>query len=61
MDALHERVLGEDDTILQFRGVVLDSRRQPAPLELGQNPGLADLREPHRSQPGGSRPNVRRE
>ena len=47
MDALDERVLGDDELAGELRGVVLDSLREAAPLELGQQADLTDLREPH--------------
>ena len=46
MDPLDERVL-RDDELPELRGVVLDPLREAAPLELGQQAGLTDLREPH--------------
>jgi hypothetical protein len=44
---LDERVLRDDETAAQLRGVVLDPPDQPTPLELGEEAELTDLREPH--------------
>ena len=46
VDALDERVLG-DDELAELRRVVLDSLGEPALLELGQQAELTELREPH--------------
>ena len=46
MDVLDERVL-RDDEVADLRRVVLDALREPAPLELGQQADLTELREPH--------------
>ena len=51
VDALDERVLGDDDSVGEARRVVLDSSREAAALELREQAGLAELREPHRSPP----------
>ena len=48
MDALDERVLRDDEAAVELRRVVLDPLREPAPLELGQQAELTELREPHR-------------
>ena len=48
MDALDERVLRDDHAARELRRVVLDARDQAAPLELGEQAELTDLREPHR-------------
>ena len=47
MHALDERVLRHDETVRELGGVVLDSAREPAALELGEQPGLAEVGEPH--------------
>ena len=47
MHALDERVLGDDEAVPELRRVVLDPLCQPAPLELGEEAQLTDLREPH--------------
>ena len=44
MDSLDERVLRHDEP-LDDRGVVLDSLREPSPLELGEEPELTKLGE----------------
>ena len=48
VDALDERVLGDDEPAGELRRVVLDARDQAAALELGQQAELTELREPHR-------------
>ena len=45
--ALDERVLRDDEAVAELRRVVLDPLSQPAPLELGEEAQLTDLREPH--------------
>jgi hypothetical protein len=47
VDAFDQRVLGDDEPAFELRGVVLDSLCQPAPLELGEEAQLTELREPH--------------
>jgi hypothetical protein len=47
VDGLDERVLRNDPAISELRCVVLDSLRQPAALELGEQAKLPQLREPH--------------
>ena len=42
MDVLDERVLSDDDAV-DDRGVMLDSSCEPPPLELREQPELADL------------------
>jgi hypothetical protein len=49
VDILDQRILGDDDTVLELGCVVLDSDRKPSPLELGQEAELAQLSQPHRS------------
>ena len=44
MDALDEHVLRHDEP-LDDRRVVLDPLREPSPLELGEQPELAELPE----------------
>ena len=44
VDALDEHVLRDDEAV-DDRGVVLDPLREPPPLELGEQPELADLPE----------------
>ncbi len=44
VDALDERVLGHDEPVHDGR-VVLDALGEPPPLELGEQPELADLSE----------------
>ena len=51
VDALDERVLRDDEPAAELGCVVLDPAREAAPLELGQQAGLAELREPHRPPP----------
>ena len=46
VDVLDERVL-RDDELADLRRVVLDALGEPAPLELGQQAYLTELREPH--------------
>ena len=46
--ALDERILRHNEPF-DLRGVVLDPAREPAPLELGQQPELSRLVEPHSS------------
>src|SRR5207249_6033598 len=55
VDALEERVLGDHEVASETRGVVLDSPREAAALELGEEPELPELREPHRSPRTGPR------
>ncbi len=54
VDALDEGVLGQHGSS-HDRGVVLDPVRQAEPLELREEPELADLREPHRRPAAGAR------
>ena len=51
VNAFDERVLGDDDPVGELRGVVGDSTCEAAPLELREEPELAEVREPHRSPP----------
>ena len=44
MDVLDHRVLGRDQAAAELRSVVLDVDDQPAPLELGQQAELTELR-----------------
>ena len=46
VDVLDERVL-RDDELTNLRRVVLDALGEAAPLELGQQAYLTELREPH--------------
>ncbi len=55
VDALDESVLGHHGSS-HDRGVVLDPVRQAQPLELREEPELADLREPHRRPAAALRP-----
>ena len=48
MNALDERVLGDDEAA-DLRRVVGDPLREAAPLQLGQEAELAQLLEPHSS------------
>ena len=48
MHPLDERVL-RDDEAADLGGVVLDAVHEPTPLELGEEPELARLVEPHSS------------
>jgi hypothetical protein len=48
MHALDERIL-RDDEAPDLRGVVLDALREPSALELGKEPELPSLVEPHNS------------
>jgi hypothetical protein len=48
VDALDERVLRHHEPV-DLRGVVLDPLREAAPLQLGEQPELAGLVEPHSS------------
>jgi len=47
MDALDERVLGDDEAATELSGIVLDADDQAALLELGEQAELTELREPH--------------
>src|SRR5205085_4154672 len=47
MDALDERILRDDDPARELGRVVFDLAREPAPLELGEEAELAELRELH--------------
>ena len=47
MHALDERVLRHDQAAAEVGRVVLDARDQAAPLELGEQAELTELREPH--------------
>src|SRR5947208_838076 len=53
---LDESVLGDDETVLEPRRVVLDASGKAAPLELGQQAALTELREPHRRPSHPTRP-----
>ena len=55
MDALDERVL-RDDEPADDGGVVLDPLREPAPLELREQPQLAELPEGRQSSEMRARP-----
>ena len=55
VDALDERVLGDDEAAGELGGVVLGSLDQPARLELAQEAELARLRELHRRPPAAPR------
>jgi hypothetical protein len=46
VDALDERVLRDDDAVVELGGIVLDVAREAAPLELGEQAGLAEVSEP---------------
>ena len=61
MDALDERVLRDDEAAVERGGVVLDPAREAAPLELGEQPELAELSEPHRPPRDSARRSARRE
>jgi len=52
VDALDERVLGDDEPAGKPGGVVLDPLHETLPLELRQQAELPELREPHRSLDG---------
>ena len=51
MNALDERVLGDDEAVTELCRVVLDPAREAAALELREQAELAELREPHRLPP----------
>jgi hypothetical protein len=47
MDVLDEGVLGDDEALVELGSVVLDPLGKAAPLELGEQAELPQLREPH--------------
>src|SRR6266511_5439370 len=50
VDPLDERILGDDQAGLELSRVVFDLDGEPALFELGQQPELTELREPHGSR-----------